>query len=461
MINKYVVAGARAMGSSSSRDSSLSSSATSQRNKSAKPFSDATVQHLIGEQKLAPRQMMMEADAVVQGVAIVDEPEGNLECPICFNNYHALNNVVCCKQRICTNCYVELRNAQPVAKNCHCPFCHQLGFVTTYTAPSQFDYSNDVSFEKSGKKEAPSSSQRRGSGNSFPNPSAMAEKAAEKINNAFESIRSSVNANTSGSKASSQKSIGAHHFQQQDSWDSPMRSLHPEQQGSNGKYAASSSSSSSTTTPVAATPNDKGGRSKSEDDPSTPITPVSVPLASKADRASLEAQIRSQHLDFDAEREHRRQSSSGGNRQRAESEHITGRSQRFVLSSSAGGGQPSPRRRTGGSTGSAPRNEIDELGRLLAGIGARSPGGRPVAASYEDISRMEELMLQAALRESAEMAEQGASAAASTSDSNINNSPSSGSHDTDGPPPPPPFPPAAAAAASTAAAAGGSGRVSS
>ena len=71
-----MVAGARAMGSSSSRDSSLSSPATSQRNKSAKPFSDATVQLLIGEQKLAPRQMMMEADAVVQGVAIVDEPEG-------------------------------------------------------------------------------------------------------------------------------------------------------------------------------------------------------------------------------------------------------------------------------------------------------------------------------------------------------------------------------------------------
>ena len=111
---------------------------------------------------------------MIQGV-VVEEEVDDKECPICFLNYGALNSVVCCNQSICTNCYVELRNAQPVTKNCHCPFCHQLGFVTTYSAPLKFDYSNDrcsndLRLEGSDKKaaSAPSSSRRRGSASGFP-----------------------------------------------------------------------------------------------------------------------------------------------------------------------------------------------------------------------------------------------------------------------------------------------------
>lgn len=46
------------------------------------------------------------------------------ECPICFLNYVALNEALCCKQMICTDCYLLMKHTaiQAVVK-CPCPFC--------------------------------------------------------------------------------------------------------------------------------------------------------------------------------------------------------------------------------------------------------------------------------------------------------------------------------------------------
>ena len=48
----------------------------------------------------------------------------NSECPICFLNYEALNEATCCKQLICTGCYLLMKyTATLVEIKCPCPFC--------------------------------------------------------------------------------------------------------------------------------------------------------------------------------------------------------------------------------------------------------------------------------------------------------------------------------------------------
>lgn len=101
--------------------------------------------------------------------------------------------------------------------------------------------------------------------------------------------------------------------------------------------------------------------------------PVVIPRASKADRVSIEAQIRSQHRDFDVDRDspscsHTRRASEGG-------------------TPDSGGPRPVA---------------LDDLSRMLAHMGAARGSG---PASVDDVRRMEDMMLQAALRESAEMEE--------------------------------------------------------
>ncbi len=339
------------MGSSSSRDArpSIGSKSSAKRRQT---FSDSTVELLISEHKLAPRNVAAETEAVVDGSPATAVLAEDTECPICYLNYTALNSVTCCKQVICTNCYVELRNAKPVASECPCPFCHQMGFLTKYTPRSRFDYSNDVQHTNMSGEGEPVV--RRGSSdrNSF-DPGALAGKAAEKISSAFDSIRS---ATTQGnSKTPTKLQAAPHHFTMQDSWSSPMQSHQAD-----GKCVASSTPSST---------------NKSTMDGNTPQKngPVVIPRASKADRVSIEAQIRSQHRDFDVDRDspscsHTRRASEGG-------------------TPDSGGPRPVA---------------LDDLSRMLAHMGAARGSG---PASVDDVRRMEDMMLQAALRESAEMEE--------------------------------------------------------
>ena len=67
---------------------------------------------LVDEKSYAPRKQIES-----------DFPE-NSECPICFLNYEELNIALCCKQLICTECYLLMKNsAISEASKCPCPFC--------------------------------------------------------------------------------------------------------------------------------------------------------------------------------------------------------------------------------------------------------------------------------------------------------------------------------------------------
>ena len=67
---------------------------------------------LVDEKSYAPRKQIES-----------DFPE-NSECPICFLNYEELNIALCCRQLICTECYLLMKNsAISEASKCPCPFC--------------------------------------------------------------------------------------------------------------------------------------------------------------------------------------------------------------------------------------------------------------------------------------------------------------------------------------------------
>ena len=138
----------------------------------------------------------------------------------CYLNYLA-NSATCCKEEICTNCYVELRNAKPLASECPCPFCHQMGFVTKFVPKPEFDYSNDMRHSRtsSGK---PEPAVRRGSSdrNSF-DPSALAGKAAERISTVFDTLRSATSLGNNNFPEKLQ--AAPHHFTMQESCNSPLQ----------------------------------------------------------------------------------------------------------------------------------------------------------------------------------------------------------------------------------------------
>lgn len=80
----------------------------------------AYVKKLILEKKLAP--------SPVNGQEIRDQ-----ECPICFLNFECLNSVSCCKQNVCTECFVQLKSSNA---KCACPFCGKDSFMVTYVSSS-------------------------------------------------------------------------------------------------------------------------------------------------------------------------------------------------------------------------------------------------------------------------------------------------------------------------------------
>jgi len=104
-------------------------------------FNDKTVTQLISEGKLAPLEIKeMRNNESIIGVDVS-------ECPICFLTYKSLNDSSCCNEKICTNCYIALRNDSCAAFSNRCPFCHQVGFLTKYNKKSKFDYMNDENMD--------------------------------------------------------------------------------------------------------------------------------------------------------------------------------------------------------------------------------------------------------------------------------------------------------------------------
>ncbi|KAI0086325.1 hypothetical protein BDY19DRAFT_960832 [Irpex rosettiformis] len=67
---------------------------------------------------------------------------GAAECPICFLYYPSnINHSRCCDQAICTECFVQIKRADPttthlVSEPASCPYCVQENFGVVYTAPS-------------------------------------------------------------------------------------------------------------------------------------------------------------------------------------------------------------------------------------------------------------------------------------------------------------------------------------
>ncbi|KAH8107180.1 hypothetical protein BXZ70DRAFT_281649 [Cristinia sonorae] len=78
---------------------------------------------------------------------VVRQPEaaiyrGAVECPICFLYYPPnINHSRCCDQAICTECFVQIKRADPttthlVSEPASCPYCVQENFGVVYTPPS-------------------------------------------------------------------------------------------------------------------------------------------------------------------------------------------------------------------------------------------------------------------------------------------------------------------------------------
>ncbi|KAF8528211.1 hypothetical protein BU17DRAFT_15725, partial [Hysterangium stoloniferum] len=67
---------------------------------------------------------------------------GAVECPICFLYYPPnINRSRCCDQAICTECFVQIKRAEPttthlVSEPAACPYCVQDSFGVTYEPPS-------------------------------------------------------------------------------------------------------------------------------------------------------------------------------------------------------------------------------------------------------------------------------------------------------------------------------------
>ncbi|EIW84967.1 hypothetical protein CONPUDRAFT_162276 [Coniophora puteana RWD-64-598 SS2] len=66
---------------------------------------------------------------------------GAVECPICFLYYPAnINRSRCCDQVICTECFVQIKRAEPTATHlvsepAACPYCVQDNFGVVYSPP--------------------------------------------------------------------------------------------------------------------------------------------------------------------------------------------------------------------------------------------------------------------------------------------------------------------------------------
>lgn len=99
-------------------------------------YSHDVVKSAIVHRKLMPFYKGMDDEDAYQ-----DKPF-NTECPICFLYYPSpLNHTRCCSQPICTECFVQIKRADPNHTNppssqpAECPFCTAENFGIVYTRP--------------------------------------------------------------------------------------------------------------------------------------------------------------------------------------------------------------------------------------------------------------------------------------------------------------------------------------
>lgn len=172
--NLTVPMGPRTMSASSDRSGSGTASGTQSPSNRTSPFKAGRAKALaaalsIGSRNasstdLAPREMQLPHDPFVNGQPIeVFLYKDATECPICFLTYPPyLNQTRCCDQPICTECFVQIKRADPHLREHHpdgqardpneglnpedppemlisepaaCPYCQQPEFGVTYDAP--------------------------------------------------------------------------------------------------------------------------------------------------------------------------------------------------------------------------------------------------------------------------------------------------------------------------------------
>lgn len=172
--NLTVPMGPRTMSASSDRSGSGTASGTQSPSNRASPFKSGRAKALaaalsIGSRNgsstdLAPREMQLPHDPFVNGQPIeVFLYKDATECPICFLTYPPyLNQTRCCDQSICTECFVQIKRADPhlpehhpdgqardpneglnpedppemlISQPAACPYCQQPEFGVTYDAP--------------------------------------------------------------------------------------------------------------------------------------------------------------------------------------------------------------------------------------------------------------------------------------------------------------------------------------
>eukprot|EP01025_Chloroclados_australasicus_P015939 TRINITY_DN1777_c0_g1_i3.p1 TRINITY_DN1777_c0_g1~~TRINITY_DN1777_c0_g1_i3.p1 ORF type:complete len:615 (-),score=64.09 TRINITY_DN1777_c0_g1_i3:1092-2936(-) len=77
--------------------------------------------------KLAPcyEGVLVEDDSHFQGE----------ECPICFLNFPALNQAMCCSKRICTECFLQVSGKTCLVSDVVCPFCKAPNFSVKFSGP--------------------------------------------------------------------------------------------------------------------------------------------------------------------------------------------------------------------------------------------------------------------------------------------------------------------------------------
>ncbi|KZT74161.1 hypothetical protein DAEQUDRAFT_754109 [Daedalea quercina L-15889] len=84
--------------------------------------------------------------ASINSKEVIRHPEaaiyrGAVECPICFLYYPPnINHSRCCDQAICTECFVQIKRAEPnpthlVSEPAACPYCVQENFGVVYAPP--------------------------------------------------------------------------------------------------------------------------------------------------------------------------------------------------------------------------------------------------------------------------------------------------------------------------------------
>ncbi|KZO95231.1 hypothetical protein CALVIDRAFT_565006 [Calocera viscosa TUFC12733] len=108
------------------------------------PTSDAASEALsatLSRSSVSTRQSERSGRASTMRIPEAQLYRGAIECPICFLYYPPnINRTRCCDHYICTECFVQIKRAEPtpqhlVSEPAACPYCVQDNFGVIYTPP--------------------------------------------------------------------------------------------------------------------------------------------------------------------------------------------------------------------------------------------------------------------------------------------------------------------------------------